>query len=149
MSQKLYDPNLTLRQGLAEYYQKNPGYDGEGEFLGTPRETVIGHDLVHVVFDLGSSSEEELIVEVMTAFACILPLKEIKKMPKVKFATELWKTFGPWRLIRRFVLSSPRMLRAFLKAMRMKKKWPHFNYQKYLDIPLKDIREEFGIELPV
>lgn len=139
----------TLREGLAKYYAENPGFDGTGDFLGQPRDTVIGHDIVHVLFDLGTTSEEELIVETITFFGCILPVKKVVEMPKVKFVKELWKTFGPWRLIKRFVLTSPRMLRTAYRAMRMKKRWPHFNYQPHMDRPLKDIREEFGIVLPI
>ncbi len=43
-------------------------------------------------------------------------------MPKTKFAVELLKTFGPWRMIRRFVLTSPRIFRAFIRAIQQKKK---------------------------
>ncbi len=100
-----------------------------------------------MVFGLGASSEEELIVEVWTFFGCILPIKKVMEAPKVEFAKDLLKTFGPWRLVRRFVLTSPRMIRAFIAALRMKKRWPHFDYQQYMDVPLAEIRREFGIRI--
>lgn len=140
------DTTKTLQEGLNEYYAANPGFDSTGEFLGQARETVLAHDVAHVVFGLNSSSEDELIVETMTLFGCILPIKKVIEMPKTKFAVELVKTFGPWRMIRRFVLTSPRIARAFVRAMQQKKKWPHFDYKQYLNIPLQDIRREFGIK---
>ncbi len=141
------DSALTLRQGLDEYYAANPGFKGEGAFLSQPRETIVAHDVCHVVFGLGASSEEELIVEVWTFFGTILPFKKIQEAPKAEFAADLLKTFGPWRLIRRFVLTTPRMLRAFIAVLRMKKRWPHFGYEKYMDMPLSEIRREFGIRI--
>ncbi len=152
MSQLAYqDPacELTLRQGLEEYYGANPGYDGKGDFLGQPRETVVAHDVAHIVFGLGSSSAEEVVVEVLTVFGCRMTVQNIIKQPKVKLGVSLWKTFGPWRLVRRAVLSTPRMLRAMWMGMHMKKRWPHFAYQPYLDISLRELRTEFGIRLPV
>lgn len=139
----------TLQAGLEEYYRTNPEFNGTGDFLGQPRPTVIAHDVCHVVFGLGGSSEEELIVECMTAFACYLSFQQIKKIPKIKLGIELWKTFGPWRLAKRFVLTIPRMTRAIWMALHMKKKWPHFEYQEYLNKPLNELRAEFGIRLPI
>ncbi len=138
---------MTLRQGLDEYYTKNPEFNGTDEFLGQPRDIVVAHDVCHVVFGLGGTAKEELQVEVVTLIGCVLPLKKVQEIPKVKLAKGLWKLFGPWRLVRRFVLTAPQMARIFFMAIRMKKKWPHFDYQKYMDVPLADIRKEFGIKI--
>lgn len=140
---------MTLRQGLDEYYQVNSGFNGTGEFLGQTRDVVTGHDVCHIVFGQGTTTREELVIETLTVIACHLPLQKLRKIPKVKFFVEIWKMFGPWRLAKRFVLTTPRMLRAVLMALRMKKKWPHFDYERYLDVPLAQIRQEFGIRLPV
>jgi len=145
------NPNstLTLQQGLEEYYHANPAFNGKGEFLGQPRKTVIAHDVAHIVFGLGETSEEELIVECMTAFGCHMNIIDIYKIPKIKLAIELWKTFGPWRLAKRFVLTTPRMIHAIWMTFRMTKKWPHFEYQPYLNRPLNELRKEFNIRLPI
>ena len=152
MSRCLYEnpeSTQTLQQGLEEYYRVNPEFNGTGDFLGQPRKTVIAHDVCHIVFGLGGTSEEELIVECMTAFGCRMTVTDIYKIPKTKLVIELWKTFGPWRLAKRFFWTTPRMIRAIWMTLHMKKKWPHFEYEQYRGMPLKDLREEFGIRLPV
>lgn len=134
---------------MAEYYKKNPGYDAKGDFLGQPRDTVRAHDIAHVVFGLGPTSAEEVIVEVLTVFGCRMTVQHVIRQPKVKLGVSLWKTFGPYRLVRRAILSTPRMIRAMWMGLRMKKRWPHFEYEPYLNHTLKDLRAEFGIRLPV
>jgi hypothetical protein len=41
----------------------------------------------------------------------------------------------------------PICLLAAFKAYRMSKKWDWYNYDSYLNIPLKDIRKEFNIKV--
>ena len=136
---------MTLAEGLAEYYRVHPEFAGINGFLGQTQETVKAHDVCHVIFGLGATSEEELIVETWTFFGCHLPVKKIVEIPKTKFGIELIKYFGPFRLIRRFVLTSPRIIKTMFAAFQMKKRWPHFDYEPYLNTSLQEIREEFGI----
>ncbi len=140
------DSGMTLTEGLAEYYRVHPEFDGKTDFLGQPRETVKAHDVCHVVFGLGATSEEELIVEVWTFLGCSIPVKKIAEAKKTQFTIELLNYFGPYRLIKRFILTFPRVARASFAALRMKKRWPHFGYEPYLGMPLHQIRLEFGIQ---
>lgn len=141
------DSLLTLREGLEEYYRVNPGFTGTDDFLGQSRQTVIDHDVCHVVFGVGTSSKEELMIETITAFGCQVPIKKIPEITQPKFFVAIIKHFGLFRLIRRFVLTTPKIAETLFMVKRMKKRWPHFSYAEYMDMPLKDIREEFGINI--
>ena len=138
---------LTLREGLEEYYKKNPEFEIDISLLGMPINTVKAHDIAHIVFGLGTSSAEELLLETRTFFGCQIGVKTYAKVIKQGFIIELLKMFGPFRLIRRFVLTFPKVFLTALQSILMKKKWPHFGYEEYLDIPLYKIREEFGIKI--
>ncbi len=138
---------LTLREGLEEYYQKNPSFEIDIGLLGMPINTVKAHDVAHVVFGLGTSSAEELLLETRTFFGCQIGVKTYAKVIKQGFIIELLKMFGPLRLIRRFVLTFPKVFQTALQCILMKKKWPHFGYENYLDTLLYKIREEFGIKV--
>lgn len=135
----------TLAEGLAEYYAANPTFAGEADFLGQPRATVMAHDACHVLLGLGPSSEEELVVETFTALGCSFPFRELVAFRKKAFATELLRIFGVRRLLRRLVLSSPRVLRAAWVCLRMPKRWPHQEWQPYQDVPLAQLRRQFGL----
>jgi hypothetical protein len=36
----------------------------------------------------------------------------------------------------------------FYRTRRMKKRWPAAGFMTYLDVPLSDLRSQFGIRLP-
>lgn len=135
----------TLAEGLAEYYAHNPTFAGETDFLGQPRATVVAHDVCHVLLGLGASSEEELIVETFTALGCSFPLREVVAFRKKAFVTELLRLFGVRRLLRRLFLSLPRVLRAVLVCLRMPRRWPHQEWEPYRDVPLTELRRQFGL----
>ena len=112
-----------------------------------PINTVKSHDIAHVVFGLGTSSAEELLLETRTFFGCQIGVRTYAKVIKQGFIIKLLKMFGPFRLIKRFILTFPKVFQTAFQSFLMKKKWPHFDYESYLDIPLYIIREEFGIEV--
>ena len=135
----------TLAEGLAEYYAVNPTFAAETDLLGQPRATVVAHDVCHVLLGMGPSSEEELVVEVFTALGCSFSFREVVAFRKKAFATELLRTFGVRRMVRRLVLSLPRVLRAVWACLRMTRRWPHQAWQPYQDVPLVQLRREFGL----
>ena len=141
------DCNLTLKESLQEYYNKNPGFTIDGGLLGMDKEIIQGHDVAHVVFGLGTSSAEELQLEFRTVFGCKIGAKKYTKIIKDSFILELFKTFGIYRLIKRFILTFPKVIKTIIQSIQMKKRWPHYDYNQYLNTPLSEIRKEFGIRL--
>ncbi len=138
---------LTLREGLREYYEKNPEFVSDADFLAQPRDIVQAHDACHVLFGLTEATRDELLVEVWTAFGCRFTLKDIRKARKIAFVWELWKTFGIYRLVKKLVANMVPVARTIYAARHMKRRWPHAGYEAYLDIPLRDLRRDFGIQL--
>ena len=135
----------TLAEGLAEYYAVNPTFAGETDLLGQPRATVVAHDVCHVLLGLGAGSEEELVVEVFTALGCSFSFRDVAAFRKKAFATALLRTSGVRRLLRRLVVSLPRVLRAAWVCLRMTRRWPHQAWQPYQGVPLAQLRRQFGL----
>lgn len=136
----------TLREGLGEYYAANPAFNVEG-FLSMPRDVIEAHDVCHVVFGCAATSADELVVETWTFFGTYIPARKYVAMAKDGVVGEVARTFGLWRMARRFALSLPRVLRALLATRRLRKKWPHFGYQQFWDVPLCDLRRDFNIRV--
>jgi hypothetical protein len=103
--------------------------------------------MCHVVFGLGATSEEELIVEVWTLFGCWFPIKKVIEVRKMAFIKELLTRIRIRRMIRRLILSFPRICKAMLTTRQMHKRWPHFGHEPYANVPLCEIRREFGIRV--
>ena len=88
------------------------------------------------------------MVETWTLFGTYIPLREYVRMTRSGLVTAVVKTFGPYRLLRRLVLTAPRLVRVLRACTRMTAaRWDHFDYANYWDVPLVDIRREFGVRL--
>lgn len=138
---------LTLQQGLRQYYEKNPGYQDSEGFLGQSQAVIQAHDIIHVVFACGTASADELVIETWTFFGCRVPVQEYIKAGKNGFINQVWNMFGPYRLVKRFILTFPRILHTLFNCIRLKRRWPHFEYEMYLPRTLTSIRAEFGIHV--
>lgn len=146
MNYRRQDSPQTLREGLDEYYRANPGFQF-GDFLGMPRDVVQAHDVCHIVFGCGSTAADELVVETWTALGTYIPPRRYAQMLGDGLGGEIVRTFGPFRLVRRLVLTGPRVLKTAWAAMRMRKRWPHFGCEPYWDVSLAQLRSEFGIRV--
>lgn len=148
MNYKDIDATMTLQEWLDQYYAENPTFAIWEDLLWQSWETVQAHDIIHVVFGLNSNSADELIVEMWTIFGCDIPMKKIIEVSTSGFFKELRKTFGPYRLVKRLILTLPRVVKVVFYALfRLKKKWNHFEYHQYLNTPLNQIRKEFWIKI--
>ena len=76
---------LTVKEGLEQYYSENPDFAIGVDFLGQSSEIVKAHDVIHVVFGLGPSSSDELVVEMYTFFGSKFGKKDIQKIQKKNF----------------------------------------------------------------
>jgi hypothetical protein len=141
------DTKMTLQQGLDEYYKENPGFVNSEGFLAQDNATVRAHDAGHVFFGLGCTSAEELLMETMTVFGCTISRQKMTYIIKKGFLKRVVQEFGIWRLFKRLVTTFPRVVRATFRACRMKKRWPHFEYEQFLSTPLGQLREDFGIKV--
>jgi len=144
MNYREQDSAQTLREGLDEYHGANPGFQF-GDFLGMPRDVVQAHDVCHIVFGCGSTAGDELIVETWTALGTHIPAQKYAQMLSEGLGGEIVRTFGIYRMLRRLVLTGPRLLKVLWAVARLRKRWPHFEYEAYWDRPLGTWRKEFGI----
>jgi len=88
------DTNMTLQQGLDEYYKENPSFVNSEGFLGQDNATVRAHDAGHVFFGLGCTSTEELLMETMTVFGCTISRQRMTDIVKKGFLKKVIQEFG-------------------------------------------------------
>ena len=151
--QKYQEQNseLTLQQGLDEFYSINPHFKKLSEPDGI-KGLFFQHDITHVVFGLGSKLEEEHLLDSWALWGCKIKLKtmyEYMKHPAIKKITkEIYKDIGIWGIIKKIVLMLPLKLVIVYRALRMKKRWDYHNFRnEHLKNKLSDIRKEYNINI--
>lgn len=140
------DAKLTLAEGLREYYASRPGLvDGRG-VSEAARQFFRCHDAAHVVFGCSTSLPDEAVVKIWSFFGTTAGLALLRdyRLPESREIYEelAWRDIATTAL--RSLVGVPRIL---WRCSRMHKRWPWSDFERYLDVPLCDIRREYGIGL--
>lgn len=141
------DCSLTLDKALQQYRRSNPD-QLEVEALQEPARTLFRqHDLAHVVFGCDNSLHDEVLIDVWTLAGSDVTTRDYKRYLELPEVKNLLKESG-WRtLIGESLRALPDVFRVLLRARRMHKPWPFQVPDTYLQRPLSDLRDEFGIEV--
>lgn len=147
MAYQAQDSSMTLREGLAEYFRKNPGLMDEGEL---PRDLGLGlhsHDVAHVVFGCDTSLVGEVVLSRWSIFGVtgslrpyLIGLRRRETRGLFRDALSRFRLWMLWPIVK---LATT----AVVRSLRMRERWPFETYGQYLDQPLREIRERFGIRV--
>jgi hypothetical protein len=141
--QKL-DTTLTLEEGLREYYASRKGLVGGRGVSPAAREFFRCHDAAHVVFGCNTTLPNEAIAKLWSFFGTTAGLSLLRayRLPESK---EVYEQLERHDIVRTAIRSLTIVPRVLWRCGRMRKRWPWAEFDKYLDVPLVEIRHEFGI----
>lgn len=137
----------TLAEGLAEYFAAHPSLKREGDLSSAEaRQFFRSHDAVHVVYGCGTSMPDEAIVKLASLLGTdgglgilrgYLHHESLDIYRKLPFASTLLA-----------LLAAPYLIaRTAWRCSRQRRRWPWTGYEAFLDVPLRDIRAQFGIRV--
>ena len=142
---------LTLLQGLGEFYSINPQFRKLSEQDGK-EGLFFQHDITHIVFGLNTKLEEEHLLDTWALWGCKIKWKtmyEYIKHPAIKKITkDIYKELGVWGIVKKIIVMIPLKLFIVLRALRMKKKWDYHNItEDLLNSKLSNLRKEYNIKV--
>lgn len=138
--------SLTLRQGLEELRKNIPGYFDETKLPPRSAQLFHCHDHCHVIFGLWTSIPEEAMVDTWSLAGTDVGWKNYMQYLNLPEVRELVHN-NKWHLFIDSVKAIPDMIRTWLAARRMTKKWPFYGGDAFMDKPLNEIRREFNIQV--
>lgn len=138
-------PAATLRTELAGFLAANAKYFSDREVSTEAQEFFRCHDIAHVVFGCDATIVGEGKVKIWSIFGTTLGFRDHLKGYSEADAFALFREYS-WthvaRSIARVLWNVPR---AMYGARRMRKRWPWAAHAEYMDVPIAQIRAEFGI----
>ena len=141
----------TLKEGLEEYYSTNPQQVKE---FSDRIPVLADHDITHVIFGLGTSIEEESLLDTWTIRGTDISWKEIYEYAFDKEFKNLTKIIvkdqGGWfNVIKVVIKCIPLKIKIHSNRIpMMKKKWPYSNVtEEMMSMCIKDLRNEYGIKV--
>ena len=141
------DCTMTLREGLEEYYATITGLITEKNAAKEVADLFHFHDVCHVVFGCDTSPHGEAIVDTWSIFGTTVTLRTYQKYLSFQETQSIFASMTLADMVRMLGESATAMPQAFWRAQHMTHKWPFRDHERYLDVPLAEIRREFGIEV--
>ncbi len=145
------DSTLTLREGLREYFDSNPNLldPDEPEQAGSPEaaELFKHHDVVHIVFGTNTDVGQEAMTDTWAMAATDVGWRTYMGYLRQPEAMAIFNSIGWARAMWESFKAIPAVLGVLRRARRMSKRWPWKHHDQYLDVPLRDIRQEFNIDV--
>ena len=143
----------TLKEGLEEFYSINTQFRDLAEKNNPNANIFKEHDYTHVLFGLGTSIEEESLLDTYVIWGMKFNWRKIinfYKDPEYKevIGDIVKKHGGYWGIFKIYMSLLPIKFRVFLRCMKMKKKWNYHDISvEILNTKLCDLRQEYNIEL--
>ena len=143
----------TLKEALEEFYSINVQFKNLVEKNSPNAKVFKEHDYTHVLFGLGTSIEEESLLDTYVIWGMKFNwgvIFDFYKDPEYKevIGDIVSKYGGYWGIFKIYLSLIPLKFRVFLRCMKMKKKWHYHDIsERLLNRTLQDIRQEYNIVL--
>jgi hypothetical protein len=141
------DASMTLREGIAEYFRHSAEMMDPAEL---PPDLGLGlraHDVAHVVFGCDTTLVGEVVLARWSLFGVtgsirpyLIGLRRRETRGLFRDAAAAFRPAMLWRMTKFASL-------AVFRSLRMRERWPFEEFGQYLDQPLCEIRERFGIRV--
>ena len=139
------DSAQTLEQGIAEYHTANPWAKGRA-LSPEAREFFRCHDTVHVVFGCGNTLDDEAVVKISSIFGTSGGFGVLRGYG-LHESLDIYRKLRVSDILRSIVHSVVLVPRTMIRCLRQRRRWPWANFETYARVPLRQIREEFGIRV--
>lgn len=143
-SYQAQDSPQTLAEGIREYYAANPGLADARTVSPEAQWFFRCHDAAHVVFGCGTALDDEAFVKIASILGTTGGLRVLKGY-RAHESIQIYKQL-PLRAVLKTVAHSAVIVpRSAFRCLRQRSRWPWAEFEPYLAMTLRDIRQRFGI----
>ena len=143
----IQDSSQTLREGIAEYYGRNPGLLDPESMPDGVAALFRQHDAGHVVFGCDTSLRGETLIDTWTVLGSTAGLRGYVEYFKYPQVNQVFARVGYFRIALEFLRCLPDVGRVIMLSRRLSSKWPWQDYERYLDDSLRELRCQFNIRV--
>ncbi len=141
------DSEQTLREALDEYFRQNPKLLDPGEMPDGAAALFRQHDAGHCVFACDNSLRGETLIDTWTIFATTAGVRGYLEYFEHPEVNQVFADVGFVRIVWEFLKALPDVARVLGRSWRQPKRWTWAEWEAWLDTPLHEIREHFGIRV--
>lgn len=140
------DCTMTLAEGLADYYARNPLLTRGESLSGPAAEFFRCHDAAHVVFGCGTSLTDEAIVKLSSIFGTTGGLSVLRGYALYE-SLDIYRTLPLSEMLKTLSVATVVVPRTIFRCLRQRARWPWSAFDDLQNLRLCDIRRMFGIRV--
>ena len=134
----------TLAAGMEEYFTSNPFLLRGSTLSPDARQFFLSHDVVHVLYGCGTSMPEEAVVKLSSIFGTTAGLSVLRGY-RLHESFDIYRKLPVLDTLRAVVYAAYLVPRTVLRCLRQHRRWPWAEHERYLSVPLGELRAQFGI----
>ena len=137
----------TLAQGMAEYFACNPALKRLDDLLSPEAKQFFrSHDTIHVLYGCGTTMPDEAIVKLASLIGTTGGISVLKGYTNYE-TLDIYTKLPLGSTVMALVLSPYLIIRTLWRCARQHRRWPWVEHQQYLNMPLHELRTQFGIKV--
>jgi hypothetical protein len=136
----------TLAEGVAEYYAAHPQLSALRGMTPEAQDFFRCHDVAHVVFGCGTSLDDEAVVKLASMFGTTAGLGVLRGY-RLHESVQIYKRLPLRAVLATIARSAVIVARTAVRCTRQRARWPWSGFERFLAVPLREIREQFGIQV--
>lgn len=143
---EMQESSQTLAEGIAEYYAANPGLADVRSMTAEAKTFFRCHDVAHVVFGCSTDLDDEAVVKLSSIFGTSAGIGVLRGY-RLHESVEIYKRLPPGAVLKSIGRSIFIVPRTVLRCLGQRARWPWADFERFLEVTLREIREQFGIRV--
>ena len=144
LAYQLQASSQTLAEGVAEYYAAHPGLAAARGMSPQAQQFFRCHDVAHVVFGCGIDLDDEAVVKLSSIFGTTAGFGVLRGYT-LHESRQIYAQLPLRESLRSVVHAFVVVPRTLLRCSRQRARWPWDDFESFLELPLREIRQRFGI----
>jgi hypothetical protein len=147
----IYNPDKTLKQNLDIFSKNHSDLYNPETIDGQLKEYILPHDVLHVIFNCDTDLLGELKLEILTLFCTDIKWNEYyQNVNNEKIKNDFDKIIRSYSNSQYFKVlgfALIQFIRTLFVRLMMRRVWKVYEYDKYLEYRLGDVRKIFNISV--
>jgi hypothetical protein len=140
------DCTVTLTEGIGAYYGAHPFLKRGATLSVEAQEFFRCHDAVHVVYGCDTSLPHEAIVKLSSFFGTTEGLGVMRGY-RLYESLDIYRELRTADILHTIALAPVQVPRTLWRCARQTRRWPWAAFDAYMNVPLRDLRADFGIRV--
>ncbi len=142
-----FDTSITLAEAIQKLGALEENDALTNKMSAEVKQLLEQHDAVHILFNCGTSIEDEIAAHIWMLFATTAKIGEMHSAVASQEHRNALSGIGHFKLISIWFASIPRIIAIIFKSLRMKKKVPLEELCRLKQQSIFEIRQEYAIAL--